>query len=237
MVIEPLEARSLTDRTQAAVFHDDAAPIERFSSAVWKIDWEEQLPLPLGTGIVAQSGCLSRIAAFIARHASEIFEEDPATSRFLPQRMTQAKRRYYERFADIFEFVDGERTAGVLVGTPVDWSTYYVRFVATLPEYRGRKIFQAFLPRLLRILGTAGVERVEAETSPSNLAFVHIMNKFAFNVTGTVLSERWGALVRFTKFLDSESEEIFLRQYCSGVEYQRRRGGIGEPNPVERRTP
>src|SRR5262249_36586756 len=160
--------------------------------------------------IVARAGSLSSIAAFVAHHAAEIFEEDPSTSRFLPQRMTRAKRRYYELFADIFEFVEGERTAGVLVGTPVDWSTYYVRFVGTLPEVRGRKPFQAFLPRLLRILGAAGGERVEAETSRSNLAFVHIMNKFAFNVTGTAMSERWGALVRFTKFLDPESEEVFL---------------------------
>jgi GNAT superfamily N-acetyltransferase len=204
---------------------------------VWDIDWAVNLPLPLGYGIVVRSATLDGILPFVARHSAEIFEENPGASRFLPQRMTEAKKRYYERCADIFEFVDDERTAGVLVGTPVDWSTYYVRFVATLPRYRGRRIFQTFLPHLFRVLGGAGVERVEAETSPSNLAFVHLMNKFAFNVTGTVLSDRWGALVRFTKFLDSESEEIFLRQYCTGVEYQRRRGGNINHNPLERRTP
>jgi hypothetical protein len=66
------------------------------------------------------------------------------------------------------------------------------------------------------------VERVDVETSPSNLATMHIMNRFRFNVTGQVLSERWGALVKFSKFLDGDCEKVFLRQYCTGIKYQTR---------------
>jgi len=135
-----------------------------------------------------------------------------------------AKNRYYEEYGDVFVFEHGNKTVGLLVCTPVDWGTYYIRFVAVLPEYGGRKLFQTLLPVLLDVLSASVVERVEAETSPSNLAFVHIMNKFSFNVTGTVLSERWGALVRFTRFLDGNSEDVFLRQFCTGVRYQTRAG-------------
>ncbi len=236
MVMEPTVENSVAGRAQRK-FSRVRSGFESFSKVVWDIDWALHLPQSLGDGMVVRPGTLDGILPFVTRHSAEIFEENPGASRFLPQRITEAKKRYYERCADIFEFVDDETTAGVLVCTPVDWSSYYVRFVATLPRYRGRRIFQTFLPRLFRVLEVAGVERVEAETSPSNLAFVHLMNKFAFNVTGTALSERWGALVRFTKFLDSESEDIFLRQYCTGVGYQRRRGGNSKPNPLERRTP
>jgi hypothetical protein len=41
-------------------------------------------------------------------------------------------------------------------------------------------------------------------------------------VTGTTLSDRWGAQVKFTRFLDEESERIFLGQFCAGVRHQRR---------------
>src|SRR6185503_19487640 len=104
----------------------------------------------------------------------------------------------------------------------VDWSTYHIRFCAFLPEYQGRQLLQRFFPTFFRILKQAGVERIETETSPSNLAIMHIMNRFHFNVTGTLMSERWGALVRFTKFLDEESERVFLQQFCTGIKYQAR---------------
>jgi hypothetical protein len=51
---------------------------------------------------------------------------------------------------------------------------------------------------------------------------MHIMGRLRFNVTGTCLSERWGANVHFTKFLNGDNERTFLQQFCSGVKYQLR---------------
>jgi RimJ/RimL family protein N-acetyltransferase len=227
MVMQSIPVESL--RGHAKRTHtspEEAAPLRKFSESVWNIDWSEHLPCQVTQdGIVVDYSTFERALPFIAAHFATIYEEDPATSSFPQRGMTEAKSRYYRQFADTFEFKDRGETVGFFICTPVDWSTYYLRFIAILKEYQGKKLFQEFLPTLFDILGSAGVERVEADTSPSNLAIVHILNKFKFNVAGTNLTDRWGALIRFTRFLDRASEGIFLRQYCTGIKYQMR----GEP--------
>jgi ribosomal protein S18 acetylase RimI-like enzyme len=209
----------------------------RFSQFVWELDWSEILPQVLtDDGIAVEYSTVERAFSFIGKNFAIMFEENSEHSPFLPQKVSEPRIRYYEQVADIFEFKQKDKSVGFLICTPGDWSTYYIRFVAILPEYRGRGLFQRFLPHLFEILRGVGMERVEAETSPANLAFVHLMTKFAFNVTGTTLTERWGALVRFTKFLDARSEEVFLHQYCTGIKYQLR-GGTSRSRLRERRTP
>jgi GNAT superfamily N-acetyltransferase len=196
---------------------------QQFSEAIWDVDWSAHLPMALSTdGVVVEYSTIERARAFFAQNLAAIVEEDPASTPFLQNGASDAKTRYLQRFGDCFEFKDGDRTAGFMLCTPVDWSTYYIRLTAILPEYHGKKLPQRFLPKLFEVLKDAGVERIETDTSPSNLAVMHIMNRFRFNVTGTILSERWGALVRFTKFLDEESEGVFLRQFCTGIRYQAR---------------
>jgi len=63
------------------------------------------------------------------------------------------------------------------------------------------------LPVLFEILKSAGVERIEADTSPGNFASMTVMTRLRFNLTGTVLSERWGAMMHFTKFLDERRSQ------------------------------
>jgi len=193
------------------------------SAAIWNLNWAEHLPLTLADdSVTVEHGDFNDVMPFIVENAAAMFEEDPALSPFLPGCATDAKAQYYRRCADCFEFKDRGHSVGVMICTPTDWSTYYIRFSATLPAYRGRRLVQRFFPTFFHILKAAGVERVEADTSPSNLAVVHIMNRFKFNITGTLLSERWGALVRFSKFLHEPSEDVFLRQYCTGIRYQAR---------------
>jgi hypothetical protein len=72
------------------------------------------------------------------------------------------------------------------------------------------------------VLGQAGVRRFELDTSPANMATIQVLTRLRFNVTGHITSERWGALLRLTKFLDERAEEVFLDSFCSGVRYQRR---------------
>jgi hypothetical protein len=104
---------------------------------------------------------------------------------------------------------------GLFIGNPVDWSTYYIRSTAFLREYQGRTLYQRFLAQLFALLAEAGVSRVEADTAPSNLQCVAALMRQRFSASGTVLSERWGALSRFTRHLDPDAEETFLRQFCA----------------------
>jgi GNAT superfamily N-acetyltransferase len=197
-------------------------PRTSLSRALWDIDWNEGLPLELtDDGVAVHASDLARAAPFIEAHYPALFEQDLRPSRFRSGGSAASRRRYYELAGDFFEFRrEGGETVAVLICTPVDWSTYYLRSAAALPEYQGRGVIQKFFPHLFERLRLAGVERVEADASPANFASLQSLLRNRFNVTGSVLSERWGALVRLTRFLDADATGVFLDQFCDGVRPQ-----------------
>ena len=192
------------------------------SEQFWGLDWARHFPVELtDDGITVHVSGYEAALPFIGEHYRAIFHED-ASSAFSTTRLNEQKANYYRLAGDFFEIKEAERTIGLVVGTPVDWSTYYIRSAAVLPEFQCRQLAPRVLNVLFVHLAAAGVERVEADTSPSNLRVVQILTNLRFNVTGSVLSDRWGAQVRFTRFLDAPSEDVFLRQFCMGVNYQLR---------------
>ena len=193
------------------------------SEELWGIRWTDHLPLDLGNGASVHPSSFTRAVPFIRTHYATIFEDD-GSSPFKSDLLTPQKARYYELCADFFEFVHGGATIGLLVCDPSDWSTYYVRSAAILPEHQGRQLVQRFFTRLaFDRLACAGVDRVEIDVAPSNLAMLHVATRLRFSPNGTVLSDRWGALTRFTKFLSTRARDVFLEQFCSGVAYRHRR--------------
>lgn len=201
------------------------------SQVLWGFSWSDILPYGIGNeGVQVVGSTFDSALPFIHNHYAEIFHEDPTVSPFVTK-VDAARQRYYRAAGDFFEFVHEGRTVGLLIGTPIDWGSYYIRSAAALPRYQGKKIIQRFFPVLFEQLKRAGVERVEADTSPSNMATMHLLTRLRFNMTGTVLSERWGAHVHFTKFLDEASEGVFLEQFCSGVKYQLRGRKTEGPEP------
>jgi hypothetical protein len=190
------------------------------SEQLWGLDWRAVLPHHLDGGFSVVRSRLERSKPFILEHYAAIFEESE-DSPFAP-RVTGSKERYYE-LCDFFEILQGGDVVGLVIGAPSDWSTYYVRSAALLPAHQGSGVIQRLFSRVLfGELMRVGVERVEVDVSPANLAMVHIVTRLAFNVTGTTLTERWGANTRFTKYLCPESAQVFLTQFCSGVKYQLR---------------
>ena len=199
-----------------------ALPSQRLSSTLWDLDWSQHLPLSIGKLTIVQSS-YEAAAPFVSEHYPTIFEEDASPAPFSTSQLDSSKARYYQAIGDFFEFKAGERTVGLVVCTPLDWGTYYVRSAALLPEYQGFQPIQHFFSRLVfEVLRSAGVERVELDVAPSNLAMMHVVTRLRFNATGTLLSERWGAHVHFTKFLSESSEHTFIEQFCSGPKYQLR---------------
>lgn len=198
------------------------ADVAKTSQVLWGIDWAEWLPRKLTSdGIVICASDIDRALPFISGHYASIFEQDLERSPFFSEPFDGAKMRFY-RASDVMEIKDAERTVGVLIAAPSDWSTYYLRSVGVLPEYHGRHLPQRILPLMFEHLARAGVRRFETETSPANLAVLQVMTRMRFNVTGSALTERWGALLRLTKFLDEGAEDVFLDKFCSGIRYQRR---------------
>jgi ribosomal protein S18 acetylase RimI-like enzyme len=204
----------------------DSAVSPKVSRLLWGVDWAECLPRAVTRdGIELHVSSIELAMLFIAEHYTEIFEQDLASDRFFSEPFEGAKLRYYQA-SDVFEMKDAGRTVGLLIGAPSDWSTYYIRSMAVLPAFSGRQLPQTVLPFLFGHLSQAGVRRFEAEASPSNFATMLVLTRMHFNVTGMILSERWGALCRLTKFADERAEGVFLEKFCSGIRYQQRhRGG------------
>ena len=215
-------AQPLADPAPAPLAQAASVERPRLSEALWGIRWDALLPLDLGGGSSVRTSSLAAAMPFVREHYAHIFEDD-GTSPFRNDVLTPMKARYYELCADFFEFVHDHKTVGLLVCDPLDWSTYYIRSAAILPEHQGRQLVQRFFTSLaFELLARTGVCRVDIDVSPSNVAMLHIATRLRFNPTGTVLTERWGALTRFTKFLSDDAHQVFLEQFCSGVKYQRR---------------
>jgi len=195
------------------------------SERLWSIPWGKLLPAPLtAAGVSLRRVSYEEAGAFAAEHFERIFDEESSSSAFRFQESGAARSHYYRLFGDVFAFSHEGRIVGIAACNPTDWASYYIRNVSLLPEYEGRNLSNAFLKLLITRLPSYGVERLELETSPANLTVIQIVTRHGFNLTGQSSTERWGNLLRFTKFLDGRAEAAFLDQFCSGRKPQLQRG-------------
>lgn len=183
------------------------------------IEWERFLPLMMGN-VQLQASSYKQVLPYFQLNLERVFQQ-PSGS-FLNEESPVAKQKYYSHLGDFFELVEKNsgKTVGVFAGNVTDWSTYYIRHCSVLPEFQGNGFYQQFLLFLSQVLKLHQMNRVEIDVSPSNFAHIHILNKFQFNITGLQMSERWGTIVRFTKFLNLQHEHFFLSRFCHGVKPQ-----------------
>jgi hypothetical protein len=187
-------------------------PNQRLSATLWGLDLNARLPLVISReGLVAVPGTLARVAEFVSTEFSSLVEESaPVTSACT----AQAKRWFLGTASDLIELQHEGRTVGVLIGAPEDWASYYIRVFAVLQRYRRPPLLRRFVRECLyEPLRAHGVERVVADTSPANIGMARTFSEQHFHVTGHHLSDRWGPLVRYTKFLDAGSEAAFQKRF------------------------
>lgn len=186
-------------------------PTRTLSSRIWGLDWGAELPWSLGDATVA-AGSFSDALAFVGEHYESIFGNGKESG-FLSDPFTEAKRRFGDEM-DVLLIRADCQVVGLLVAHPLDWTTYYMRSVAILPQYRERKLFVQMVERCFAPLAAVGVERIEGETAPTNTGMMRALTGLGFLVTSTANSERWGATVRFTKFLREEAASVFAERFC-----------------------
>jgi hypothetical protein len=202
---------------------------QSLSRRLWSLDWRCVLPWSFEE-VRVEVASFEDSMPFMREHYASIFGSQGGESRFLSSPMTEAKRRFCND-SDVFLFRAAGRTVGLLMANPTDWSTYYMRSVAVLPEFRERRLLTRFMEQSYGPLRDAGVERIEGECSPANAPMMRMLVGQGFLVTSTANSERWGATVRFTKFLSDEAEGVFLRQFNSVIPGRK---GIPHEPPQER---
>jgi L-amino acid N-acyltransferase YncA len=185
----------------------------RASLRLWGLDWRAELPWHVD-GYSIEHASFDETMRFVEEHYASVFGLRECAGRFLPSPMTDAKRRFFHEM-DMFAFRADDRVVGVAMAHPSDWTTYYVRSIAILPAHRETGLATKFSERIAPPLCAAGVERIEAEISPANTPLVRLFSGHGFVVTGSTSSERWGLVLRYTRFLSDEAREIFVRQYTA----------------------
>jgi hypothetical protein len=208
------ESTGVFDRPQALPSAGGAT----LSNKIWGLDMTEGLPCVLSSdGIEAVAGELARVQAFIAEQFGSLTEEANATQ---PHASTAAAKQWFLGCAsDLIELRHNGRTVGVLVGAPEDWGSYYVRVFAMSPAFQRPGLIRQFARKcLFGPLRAHHVERVVADTSPTNLAMTRLFSELRFHVTGHQLSDRWGAMVRYTKFLDPARELAFCARFAGSTQ-------------------
>jgi hypothetical protein len=186
-------------------------PCPTLSTTLWGLDFSSLLPRSLSGSLQAVPGELARIRDFLASRFPSLTEEAMAGA---PNTATRDAKLRYLNTCDLIEVRDQDRTVGAIVGAPEDWSTYYVRIFAIAEECQHPRIIRKLVREcLFQPLAMYGVQRIAAETSPANRAMCRLFSELAFHATGHQLSDRWGALVRYTRFLDRSCEAVFLGQF------------------------
>lgn len=202
---------------------------ESLSYDIFGITWNSHLPFELNCGARLEAVTLQGTVEFVAANYPSIFGSSEADRRFLDEAQTPAKTRFL-RMSDRFVFRDGARAVGLLVGHPLDWSTYYWRSVAILPDYQGRGLLAAAASQTDNVMRSSGITRLEAEVAPNNHRQLRLLSRLGYFVIGSMNSERWGSVLRLTKYLVPEAQERFVTQFC-------RNGSGASITPNQKRMP
>ena len=181
---------------------------------IWKINWQEYLPFQLSPSVSLESVSSDEGFAFIADYFPLIFEQESDHRFFETEGCKSSKNLYYKTVGDFFIFKDRDKPVGMAVGSLLDWSSYNFRNIAILPEYQGQKLYYTFFQWISSILAQHGVKRIEGDIAPSNTRHLQVVNSMGYIMTSMTLSERWGALVHVTKYLDKSDEERFQELFC-----------------------
>jgi hypothetical protein len=191
--------------------------VRPLSETFWKLDLCQGLPRVLSRdGIEATSGSLDRIRAFLSREFPTLTEEGLGTQ--LAAGLAHTKRWYLGKACDLIELRHHGEIVGALIGAPDDWSSYYIRIFAVAQAYQRAAMTRRFAHEcVLAPLAAQGIQRVIAETSPANVPMSRWLCELRFHVTGHHLSERYGPLVRYTKFLDPASEAAFVTRFAGSA--------------------
>jgi hypothetical protein len=194
------------------------APTARtLSDEFWNLDLTRGLPRVISRdGVSIAAGDITRIRHFLKTVFPSLTEEGLGAAPLEPN-VADTKRWYLGERSDLLELRKEDETIGVMIGAPEDWSTYYLRIYAVAPSHQRPIVTRRFAECVLKKLAACGVQRVVTDTSPANASAALRLSELQFHVTGQQLSERYGPLIRYTKFLDPAAESAFLSRFAGSA--------------------
>ena len=166
-------------------------------------------------GVTMDHGDFSTTFRFIEKHHDRIFDS-VHSDHFFQEPMTDKKEAFLRDRTDHFLFQKDGAVMGVVMGNPIDWCSYYVRYCAFEEQFQKLGIVQHSFPVLIDYISSMGFQQIEIDVSPSNHPQIQVMNRTGFVITGQFNSEKWGSLLRFTKYIDTQRQKTFLRIFTQG---------------------
>lgn len=185
------------------------------SEKIWQIPWDELLPRQICDGVTCEYSDYETIDQFFKNETPNVYQSPNSQFLGASDESETARRTFYETCGDFFVFREQSLIKGIFIGNAIDWSGYYLRNASFLPELQQKQVYQTFLGWLLRVLSEHGVIRAEGDVAPNHLAHIHILNKLKFRNVGTILTDRWGAQLRFCCYLRDSVEERFDSRFCA----------------------
>lgn len=212
-VVYASDASGVFDGEESGLFRRQggSGPATPLSQQLWGADWRAPMPWTLtSSGVVAVESVAGRCHDFVCTQFPGLHEAPAGAAAQRPPSVAKAR---YVSLNDNIELRHGEQTIGVFIGAPEDWATYYCRILCIDRAHRSPMMIRRFCNRLFEQLTAVGVERFVAETGPTNTAMNGLFNKLGFVVSGQRLTERWGPLVRYTKYLDADYGDRFVSRF------------------------
>lgn len=127
------------------------------------------------------------------------------------------KTGYKPGHKEHFLFLKKGEPVGWSTGETMDFMTYYMRNTGILPKHQNRGLYSIFLQTPTKYLEEIGYQRLSSQHSPDNRKMLITKVKAGFMVTEINLDERWGSLVRLTKFLKNDRAKAFSNCYGQGL--------------------
>lgn len=187
-----------------------------YSERLFGVRFRDTLPWELNGYQVHMVG-VDEMLECLVRHADELGMQGDV--RWFQEPMSPQKRRFLsecDRFAIMSAQGDDERVVGACIGHPLDWSSYYIRSFVVSRSIRGIGLPMMFLRRLSDVLQGV-VLRIETDVAPHNAASLSVQMLSGFRCVGSANTTRWGALLRYVKFLDAQEDAHFVERFCAGT--------------------
>lgn len=193
--------------------------MEKLSRLIFGLDWTKHLPVTWGDFSLEVSN-FEEFDELKRSTNSFLITNENGNAAFLRDKDAVHKDNYLKYASDFFTLRHREQVIGAIICDVMDWSTYYLRYIFIHQDYRSHNLTLKFVQEVEKVLRAYPFDKITCDISPAHLGQMTRMSQAGYITTGNILSERFGANLRLTKFLKEESWNVFNQNFIS-MFYQR----------------
>lgn len=176
-------------------------------------------PLKISKSVTCYSVSHDEFFEFVKKEYPKVFKKSP-TPIFNYKKGSKTQKdidstweEYQKVHAEYFIFKDGNKKIGWFAGYLEDFETFYLRNVALLPKWQNKGIYSKFQEALIEYVKKLGYQKISCHEKATNLYMLRLQMKFGFFIVGHENHDRWGNLLRLTKFLNKKREKNYIENF------------------------